>query len=516
MREKKKSADRNAYDKSLKQNEKQAKRGRKSKKELEAKRNKEFKRVFWIFAGLFLLLVGYLIYFLTVESENIINNPYNTRIDLLAKKVSRGTIYGRNGEVLAETITDEEGKEIRYYPFGSLFVHTVGYNTHGKSGIEYSMNYELLTSNTGFFKKLANDFKGEKDEGNSVHTTLDAGLQKAAYDALGDYKGAVVVIEPTTGKLLAMVSKPDFDPNNISQLWETLVNQKGTEENGTVDEASRAAMLNRATQGLYEPGSVFKIITTLAYIREYPDTWRDFVYDCSSGVYKNSGAKISCYHGKAHGKNSLEKAFALSCNGAFASVGNMLDCKRLTDTCNSLGMNVVLNGSVASLANRFSLEEEAPEWEYLQTMIGQGQTAITPYYGAILASAVANGGIAMTPYMIDYVAAPDGDIIAEYSPQMYGVWMTEAEAEILGELMHGCVTGGTAYSLNSIEAECYGKTGTAETQAEKPNAWFVGYAATDGKADIAISVIVEESGAGSEYAVPVAKAVFEAYYEAVK
>lgn len=432
---------------------------------------------------------------------------------MLAKKVSRGSIYGRNGEVLAETIINEDGNEIRYYPFGSLFVHTVGYNTHGKSGIEYSMNYELLTSKTNFFKKFVNDFKGKKDEGNSVYTTLDARLQKAAYDALGDYKGAVVVIEPSTGRILAMVSKPDFDPNNIAELWQTLVSQEGAAEDGTVDEASDAAMLNRATQGLYEPGSVFKIITTLAYIREYPDTWREFVYDCSKGLFNDGGAKISCYHGKAHGKNSLERAFALSCNGAFAEVGNQISFELISDTCDSLGMNVVLNGSVASLANRFTLVEDSPKWEYLQTMIGQGGTAITPFYGAMLVGTIANGGTAMTPYMIDYVAAPNGDIIAEYVPQMYGAWMTEEEAGILEELMRGCVTSGTAYSLNSLEAECYGKTGTAETQAEKPNAWFVGYAVTEGKADIAISVIVEESGSGSEYAVPVAKAVFEEYYK---
>jgi len=469
--------------------------------------------VFWIFAGLFLLLIGYLVYFLMTESKSIINNPYNTRIDLLAKKVSRGTIYGRNGEVLAETISDEDGKEIRYYPFGSLFVHTVGYNTHGKSGVEYSMNYELLTSKTGFFKKLVNDFKGKKDEGNSVHTTLDARLQKAAYDALGDYKGAVVVLEPGTGKILAMVSKPDFDPNSIAELWQTLVKQEGTAEDGTVDETSDAAMLNRATQGLYEPGSVFKIMTTLAYIRAYPDTWREFVYDCEEGLFNDGGVKISCYHGKSHGENSLEKAFALSCNGAFAAIGNELTWEQITDICNSVGMNSVLGGSVPSLSNRFTLTEDSPKWEYLQTMIGQGGTAITPYYGAMLAGAIANGGTVMTPYMIDYVAAPDGDIITEYAPQVYGSWMTEEEAGILGELMRGCVTYGTAYSLNMLEAECYGKTGTAETQAEKPNAWFVGYSKTDGKADIAVGVIVEESGAGSEFAVPVAKAVLMEYYK---
>lgn len=463
-----------------------------------------------------MLLVGYLVYFLVIESGNIINNPYNTRINLLARKVSRGTIYGQNGEVLAETITDEAGKEVRYYPFGSLFVHTVGYNTHGKSGIEYSMNYELLTSKTNFFKKLANDFKGKKDEGNSVHTTLDAGLQKAAYDALGDYKGAVVVIEPGTGRILAMVSKPDFDPNNIAELWETLVNQKGTAEDGTIVSNSDAAMLNRATQGLYEPGSVFKIITALAYIREYPDTWREFVYNCSTGHFNDGGVKISCYHGKKHGKNSIEKAFALSCNGAFAAIGNALTFEALTDTCNSLGMNSVLRGSVASLVNRFSLKEDSPKWEYLQTMIGQGETAITPFYGAMLAAAIANGGTAMTPYLIDYVAAPDGDTVTEYTPQVYSTWMTETEAGILGELMRCCVTSGTAYSLNMSNAECYGKTGTAETQAEKPNAWFVGYAVRDGKADIAISVIVEESGTGTAFAVPVAKAVFEEYYNTLK
>lgn len=451
-------------------------------------------------------------YFLVMESESIINNPYNTRINLLARKVSRGTIYGQNKEVLAETLIDEDGNEIRYYPFGSLFVHTVGYNSHGKSGIEYSMNYELLTSNTNFFEKLLNDFKGKKDEGNSVHTTLDARLQKAAYDALGDYKGAVVVIEPDTGRILAMVSKPDFDPNNIAKLWDTLVNQTGAAEDGTITSNSDAAMLNRATQGLYEPGSVFKIVTTLAYIRKYPDTWRKFTYNCLTGHFNEGGVEISCYHGNIHGMISLEEAFALSCNGAFASMGSVLTVENITDTCNLLGMNSVLSGKVSSAVNRFTLQEDSPRWEYLQTMIGQGETAITPLYGAMLAAAIANGGTVMSPYMIDCVVAPDGDIITEYMPQVYSTWMTETEADILGELMRCCVTSGTAYALNMQNAECYGKTGTAETQSEKPNAWFVGYAVTDGKADIAISVIVEESGTGTAFAVPVAKAVFEEYY----
>ncbi len=473
--------------------------------------DKAYKCVLVIFAALFIMLAGYLVYFIAWDSKEIINNPYNTRINLLANKTTRGTIYGCNGEVLAETIIGSDGEEVRYYPYGSLFVHTVGYNTYGKSGVEYDMNYELLTSDISFFEKLVNDFKGEKDAGNSVYTTFDAALQRTAYDALVNYNGAVVALEPSTGKVLAMVSKPDFDPNYIEELWDILVKTDEEADTGTDDGVPDSAMLNRATQGLYAPGSVFKIITTLAYMREHPDTWEEFSYECT-GMYTEGNNKVRCYHGTKHGTVDLKGAFALSCNAAFAKLGGSISLETIKSTCEQLSMNQIISAPVVSEVNSFLLAEESPRYEYLYTMIGQGQTMITPLYGAMLAAAVCNDGIAMVPYMVESVVNPDGDTITTYTPNVLSQWMTADEAGVLKDMMSACVEEGTGYKLKGITVECAGKTGTAETSNENPDAWFVGYAMDDSGKDIAVCVVVEQSGTGAEFAVPIAKSIIEEFF----
>lgn len=211
---------------------------------------------------LFIALMGYLVYFTIVRADTFVNSPYNQRQDAFAKKVVRGDITDRNGNVLAQTEAAEDGTETRVYPYGSLFAHVVGYSDAelGKTGLESVENFELLTSNAFFVEKIQNEFNGTKNQGDTVVTTLDADLQQAAYDALGDNKGAVVVMEADTGKILSMVSKPDYDPNNLAADWEIL---NTDEEN--------SPLLNRATNGSYAPGSVFKIITTLAYMRQNSD-----------------------------------------------------------------------------------------------------------------------------------------------------------------------------------------------------------------------------------------------------
>ena len=178
--------------------------------------------------------MGYFSYFQFFKSEEFINNPYNTRQETFAQKIVRGQILTNDGQVLAETVTDSEGNETRRYPYGSIFSHIVGYSTKGKSGIESLANFNLLRSNTAFIDKVGDEMQGEKSPGDNVVTTLDYGLQATAYDALGYYKGAIVVLEPSTGKILAMVSKPDFDPNTIAADWDNL----------TADENTDAALLN--------------------------------------------------------------------------------------------------------------------------------------------------------------------------------------------------------------------------------------------------------------------------------
>ena len=168
--------------------------------------------------------MGYLVYFSIVRAKLVVNSPYNQRQDAYAQSVIRGKLVDKNGNTLAETVVDEDGNESRNYPYGELFAHVIGYSNDklGKTGLESVENFELLTSNAFFIEKLKNEFSETKNMGDTVVTTLDADLQQAAYQALGENKGAVVVMEAATGKILAMVSKPAYDPNNIVAAWSDL------------------------------------------------------------------------------------------------------------------------------------------------------------------------------------------------------------------------------------------------------------------------------------------------------
>ena len=170
--------------------------------------------------GLFALVIAYYTLFMFDKSEDVINNSYNKRQDLLAEQIVRGSIKSSDGKTLANTVEKDDGKEERIYPYGDLFVHVIGRFSKGRTGVELSENFRLLTSNTNGLKKIFMDVTGQKNIGDSVVTTLNYDLQKAAYDGLANNKGAIIVIEPSSGKILAMVSKPTYDPNNIDNIWD--------------------------------------------------------------------------------------------------------------------------------------------------------------------------------------------------------------------------------------------------------------------------------------------------------
>ena len=272
-------------------------------------------------AAVFLALCLYMGYFLLVKKEEVINNPYNARLDSFSERVLRGKILAADGTVLAETQTDQEGNEIRSYPFGSVFDHVVGYSSKGKTGIEALANFYLLTSHVNLIEQVGKELAGIKNPGDDVYTTLDPELQQAAYGALGDRKGAVIVMEPDTGKILALVSKPGYDPNRLDQDWQALT-ASGNEE---------GQLLNRAFQGLYPPGSTFKLVTALEYMREHPQDYGNYHFDCD-GIYENGEYAIKCFHTTAHGSQDFTLAFANSCNGAFANLGLEMDLKRWQET----------------------------------------------------------------------------------------------------------------------------------------------------------------------------------------
>ncbi len=465
-------------------------------------KNQEFAVITYSFLALFICLMGYFSYFQFFKSEEFINNPYNTRQETFAQKIVRGQILTNDGQVLAETVTDSEGNETRRYPYGSIFSHIVGYSTKGKSGIESLANFNLLRSNTAFIDKVGDEMQGEKSPGDNVVTTLDYGLQATAYDALGYYNGAIVVLEPSTGKILAMVSKPDFDPNTIAADWDNL----------TADDNTDAALLNRATQGLYPPGSTFKILTTLEYIQEHAD-YENYSYTCT-GSYTVGNHTIHCYGNKSHGTQNLRQAFANSCNAFYASLGMELDIDQFGQLCNKMLFNTSLPTDLQASKSSFVLDKSDGSSAIMATSIGQGQTLVTPFHMALLVSAINNDGVLMKPYVLDRVESSDGTLVEQYEPEEYGTLMTTDEAAILKDYMNYVVETGTGKKLSGQSYEAAGKTGSAEysTGADSSHSWFVGYAHRDDKSDIAIAVIVEKAGVGSEYAVPIAKEVFDAYY----
>ena len=457
--------------------------------------------VMYCFVFLFLGMFGYLIWFVATNEQTLINNSYNSRQEMLISQNYRGTIYSADGEVLAETILASDGTESRSYPYAEKFAHAVGFSTQGRTGVESQANYYLINSNIPLTEKVSNDVAGIKNPGNNVYTTLNVAVQEAAYKALDVYKGAIIVTEISTGKVLAMVSKPDFDPNEIAEIWDKLL----------VSEDS-SVLVNRVTQGLYPPGSTFKIITALEYIRENSDSWENYVFSCN-GSYKVGEDKISCYHGMSHGKVDFTKSFAKSCNSSFANIGMKLDMEAFSDTLKKLLFNQELPVKFNYAESSIDVNSDMTVSQIMQASIGQGTTQITPLHLNMITGAVANGGVMMKPYIIDHIENADGGVIKTFQSSSCGRVMTEEEASILTKLMTAVVEEGTATRISGLSYTVAGKTGSAEYNNVKgdSHAWFTGFAPAEDP-EICVTIILEGAGSGGDYAVPMAKRVFNAYF----
>ncbi len=458
------------------------------------------------FALLFLSTIGYFCYYLIARSEDTIQSAYNSRLDTFSERVARGEIRGSNGEVLARTVEDEEGNETREYPYANLFAHVVGYSDAGQTGLEASASKYMLESHVSVVDQVNNELNEVKNPGDNVITTLDPYLQQLAYDALGEYNGACVIMEPDTGKILAMVSKPDYDPNTIAQDWESLTSEENTSAN----------LLNRATQGLYPPGSTFKLLTALEYIREYPDTWESYQYECQ-GSMTYGDSVMNCWEGHVHGLLDLRLSLANSCNTSFANIGEQIDPDSFHSLCESFFFNqeLPLSSELSQTAaeSSFVLNGSSGLAAMVQTAIGQGETMISPIHNAMLAAAIANGGTMMKPYVIDRIESSDGRVVEQFMPESAGKVMSAAEAETLTNFMVAVVNEGTSPSLQSDSYQVAGKTGSAEfsSNKEESHAWFIGFAPAEDP-QIVISIVYENGGMGGSVATRGAKALFEGYF----
>ncbi len=464
-------------------------------------RKKELWTIVYIFLAIFLSMAGYFVYTVQFSAKTVINDSHNSRKKDLEKQVIRGKIFASDGTVLAQEALDQEGNEVRNYPYGPLFAHIVGFSTMGSSGTEAAFDVDLLTSNAPVSEKLQKEMAGIRNTGDDIYTSLRPDLQEACYSALGNYKGAAVVMEAKTGRILAMVSKPDFDPNTVSENWAAVSSDK-----------DNSPLVNRATQGLYPPGSIFKIVTLHEYMREHPSDYEAYTYDCTGSITVDDST-IECYHGSVHGHEDLLDSFADSCNTSFTNIGLMLDKPKLSDTADRMLFNRVLPTDLSYSRSKLSVSSVSDTKTIMQTSIGQGGTLVTPMHIALITQAIANGGTMMRAQEVVKKRNYQGMLIKEYKPEEYKKIMTEGEARELTEYMKKVCTTGTGKKLANLPYSVAGKTGSAEFGKIKgqSHSWFTGFSNPDDP-DIVVTVIMENGGSGSENAVPAAKFIFDRYY----
>lgn len=445
---------------------------------------------------MFLSLVTYLLYFNMFEAEKVASNPYNKRQWEDEKFVKRGNIYDRDGVLLAETVVDDDSRT-RNYPKGNLYSHLIGYysRVYGKSQLEMAYDKELLGNGD-----ITINFN-ELRSGYDLYLTVDDELQQYAYQQLGKRNGAVVALEPKTGKVLAMVSYPDFDPSaeSLEKNWSGIV------------EREDSPLLARATQGLYPPGSTYKIATAAAAY----DTGRIAETFDDTGTFTQGGLKVDNYGKKKYGEIGVQRGFEVSSNFVFCSLGYEMGADKVKENAENFGINKGLSFDIATAKSRIEYKK-MNDSDAALVSIGQGQLLMTPLHVAMMGAAVANGGEMMQPYLVESVKTASGISLSTTRPQVYATPMSRDCAEYLDELMQGVVKNGTGTGAKISGVTVAGKTGTAENETEKDHAWFVGYAPAEDP-QIAVAVLLEyDGGGGGSNAAPIARRVMQKYLNSLK
>ena len=454
-------------------------------------------RMVAVCAMLLLLLCIMVSYFLSVtvkEAKDSYINEYNRRISRTERSMLKGKILAADGTILARSILGEDGEAYRLYPHGETAAFVTGRMILGRTGLEQQYWKELYTVGLPFFEKVKREASGEALEGNSLVTTIDMELQKAAFEALEGYAGTIGAVEVNTGRMLAMASTPSYDPNELSIQWE--------EVSGRND----APFLNRLTGGLYPPGSVFKLVTTLAYVKQ--QNAEEFSYTCT-GTARFRNTTVHCNNEKAHGTQTLKEAFANSCNTAYAYMGEQISDEVFMETAAELGFGVVWEAAIPYTASRFAFSNKTADAARVQASFGQGETLVTPFQMLMLASAIANEGVLKLPYLAERMINCDQELVKQYASAGEQPLLTKEMADLLTEYMVAA-SEDKMINLQAQGITVAGKTGSAESAAGT-HSWYLCFAPAENP-QIAIVVLMEGAGTGSRYAVPAAETLLEAYF----
>lgn len=475
--------------------------------------NRELKRVS---AAILIMFVALLVSTTTItvfQVDNLRNNPNNARTLYESYSAERGPILVA-GEAVAESKpVDDEYKFQRVYTNPELYAAVTGYFTlnQGTTGIEGALNdYLSGTANDQFLAKVNAILTGQNPKGAAVELTIDPVAQQAAWDALGDHSGAIVALDPSTGAILAMVSKPSYDPNRLASH-----NTKDviSAYNELLDDPGNP-LFNRAISGnLYHPGSVFKLIVASAAIDSGKFTPESTFPNPSSLELPLSTSVI---HNSDDGKCgpgetvSIADALRLSCNIPFAELGAALGQTELRKYAQLYGFGSDLNIPMAVTPSSIPDSLDAPQ--LMLSSFGQANVRVTPLQIAMVTAAIANHGSVMKPTLVRSIIAPDLTVIEPFQPTVLAAPISEHTAATLSTLMVNNVNNGAASNgrINGIDVG--GKTGTAQNGEGEPfTLWFTGFAPAD-QPKIAVAVVIEDGGTsfGNAVAAPIARKVIEA------
>jgi peptidoglycan glycosyltransferase len=459
-----------------------------------------------VFIACFLAVAVNLTWIQIFGAERISENAYNKRRLVEEYSVLRGDISTADGEVIARSVdTGEQYRYQREYPFGELYSAVTGYDSwrFGRSGLEKKFNRDLLGKSSGqSFKSLANKLVGSRKKGDSLVLTVDSRLQRAATEALGGRKGSVVAMDPKTGAVLALVSCPTFDPNVTVP-----VKGRNTEEAWAALNADpETPLINRATTGLYPPGSSFKVVTSTAALGLGVVHLKS-PFECK-GKLLVQGFTIYDFNRRGHGLLDFERALIVSCNVTFAEVGLRVGAEVLVHYAELYGFNRVIPFDLPVAKSHIQSPDTMDKVALASSAIGQAQDLATPLQMTLVASGVANDGEVMQPYLVGEVQDYNGKIIKQFSPKLWDRVTNKETANTLTGVMVEVVDDGTGTRARIGGADVAGKTGTAEVEGKEPDAWFIGFApAYDPK--VAVAVVVEQGGEGGVVAAPIARQVIE-------
>nr|WP_194241602.1 penicillin-binding transpeptidase domain-containing protein [Galbitalea soli] len=452
------------------------------------------------------------------STDTLKSDSRNVRTLYDSYSAQRGEILDANGKVIAQSVPSKDVYKFqRVYADPKLYSAVTGYFTINQAnpGIEGSLgDYLSGTANEQFFDNLNNIVTGKTPKGASVQLTIDRAVQKAAYDALGDNRGAVVAIDPKTGAILAMVSKPAYDPNQLA-VHDT---SKFFATYNALSGQKYSPLVNRAIAGdLYHPGSVFKLVVASAALESGKYTPESSFLNPARLQLPESTSFIQNAGGGTCGagaKATIATAIKLSCNIPMAQLGAALGNQAIADQAAKFGFGQSVQIPMKSTPSIYPTGLDAP-----QTMLsafGQSDDRVTPLQIAMDSAAIANGGVEMQPTLVQKIIAPDLSTIKSLTPTVFSTPISADTAAKVRDMMISSVAGGAASNATIDGVEVAGKTGTAENGPGDPyTLWFTGFApANDPK--VAVAVVVENGGGlgqdafGNLVAAPIGKKVLEA------